>query len=62
MDGKYYGFIFHDTYLVGCILLGDSSLTSFVKNAVESSQDFSGLLMKKPDVPDIIDYFAESAG
>jgi len=62
VDGKYYGFIFRDTYLVGSILLGDASLTSYVKNAVESSLDFSGLLMKNPDVLDIIDYFAESGG
>ena len=57
VDGKYYGFIFHDTYLVGSILLGDASLTSYVKNAVESSQDFSGLLMKNPDAIDIIEFF-----
>jgi len=61
-DGKYFGFVFHDSHLAGAILLGDTKLTSYVKNAVESGEDFSDLLGKHPGPDDIIDHFAGAAG
>jgi nitrite reductase (NADH) large subunit len=52
--GTYYRFIFHDHYLVGTVLLGDTSITAAVKHAVETKTDFSRLLDHGADTADLI--------
>ncbi|MFC1607493.1 FAD-dependent oxidoreductase [Candidatus Latescibacterota bacterium] len=56
-DGSYFGFLFDDSYLAGAILLGDTSLSSPVKQAIETRYDFSGLLGKRPVVDALLDHF-----
>lgn len=48
-DGRYRRFVFHDSHLVGAILLGDASLTARVKSAIERREDFSDVLRSRPD-------------
>ena len=40
-NGNYASFVFHESKLVGAILLGDTSLAVLVQNAVDAHQDFS---------------------
>jgi nitrite reductase (NADH) large subunit len=54
-NGRYYRLVFHDNRLVGSVLLGDTKLTSAVKNAVESGLDYSALLQKHPTALRFID-------
>jgi nitrite reductase (NADH) large subunit len=56
IDGKYFYFVFHDNYLVGSIRLGDTTLSSGVKNAIEKHIDCSKVLQKHPQVSDILDF------
>jgi len=58
-DNKYYRFVFHDSHLVGGILLGDAKLATKVKKAVENKRDFSGLLAKHPATEDILEFLTE---
>jgi nitrite reductase (NADH) large subunit len=53
-NGEYFRFVFRDSRLVGSILLGDASITSAVKKAVEEKVDFSDILRKRPDAADIL--------
>ncbi len=53
-DGQYCRFVFRDSFLVGAILLGDTALTTRIKKAVESREDFSQVLTKRPGVNDVI--------
>ena len=48
-DGRYFCFVFRENRLVGAILLGDISLMSVTKKAVESKRDCSGLLRQSAD-------------
>ncbi|HUT89154.1 MAG TPA: FAD-dependent oxidoreductase [Thermoguttaceae bacterium] len=48
-DGRYSRFVFHDNYLVGAILLGDTTLTARVKSAIERREDFSRELQNGPN-------------
>jgi nitrite reductase (NADH) large subunit len=45
-DGRYFRFVFRDNRLVGAVLLGDTTLASTMKKAVESGTDYSELLAK----------------
>jgi nitrite reductase (NADH) large subunit len=58
-DEQYFRFIFHDSHLVGAILLGDAKLATQVKKAIEGKHDFSGLLAKHPDAGDVLGFLAE---
>jgi nitrite reductase (NADH) large subunit len=58
LDGNYCCFIFHEQHLVGAILLGDTSLSSKVKMAVENQTDFSDMLSKNPDGKEVLAYLA----
>ena len=58
-DGKYRRFVFHDGRLAGSILLGDTSIASALKKAMEGKKDFSGLLQHQPTANDIFDYLAQ---
>ena len=55
-DEQYFRFVFHDSHLVGAILLGDAKLATRVKKAVEGRHDFSGLLAKHPTTGDVLDF------
>jgi nitrite reductase (NADH) large subunit len=57
-DGHYFRFVFHDSHLVGAILLGDEKLATPTKKAVENKYDFSGLLAKHPDADDVMNFLA----
>ena len=59
-DGQYFRFVFHDSHLVGAILLGDAKLATQVKKAVEGKHDFSGLLAKRPAAGDVLDLLCEA--
>jgi nitrite reductase (NADH) large subunit len=59
IDGKYYFFVFHDNYLVGSILLGDTSLSAGVKNVIEKHIDCSKVLQKHPGVPEIVSFLEQ---
>ena len=61
IDGNYYCFIFHDSRLVGAILLGDTSLSAIVKKTVEENHDCSSILRLKPEVKDLVKYFSDMA-
>jgi len=58
-DGKYFRFVFHDSHMVGAILLGDTKLATPVKKAVEGRHDFSDLLTKHPAAGDVLDFLVE---
>ncbi|MCE5328061.1 MAG: FAD-dependent oxidoreductase [Planctomycetaceae bacterium] len=58
-DGRYRRFVFHDGRLVGSILLGDTSIASALKNAMEGRRDFSGLLQRQPTAKDIFGYLTQ---
>jgi nitrite reductase (NADH) large subunit len=55
-DGRYFYFVFRDHYLVGSILLGDTSLSAGVKKNIEKHQDCSPALQKRPGVQEILDF------
>jgi len=59
IDEQYFRFVFHDSHLVGAILLGDAKLATQVKKAVEGRHDFSGLLAKHPAAGEVLDFLAE---
>jgi nitrite reductase (NADH) large subunit len=52
-NGSYSRFVFRDGCLVGSVLLGDTSFSGALKKALESREDFSGLLRKKPSADEI---------
>lgn len=58
IHGRYFRFVFRDTRLVGAILLGDTKLTARVKEAVESGEDFSARLQKRPNARQLVDGLA----
>ncbi|MGA2031090.1 MAG: FAD-dependent oxidoreductase [Thermoguttaceae bacterium] len=57
--GHYFRFVFHDNYLAGAVLLGDTQLTARVHKAVESKTDFSALLAGRPTARAVIERLAE---
>jgi NAD(P)H-nitrite reductase large subunit/rubredoxin len=57
-EEKYFRFVFHDSFLVGAILLGDTSIMVPLKKAIEGKTDFSNLLKLKPDTQDVINHLA----
>ena len=59
IGGKYYYFVFHDNYLVGSILLGDTHLSAGVKNVIEKHIDCSKVLQKSPGVPEILSFLEQ---
>jgi nitrite reductase (NADH) large subunit len=59
IDGKYYDFVFHDNYLVGSILLGDTSLSAGIKNVIEKHIDCSKVLQIHPGVPEILSFLEQ---
>lgn len=58
-DGRYFRFLFRDSFMAGAILLGDTSATTNVKKAVENRTDFSGLLRAKPSADDVVAFLQE---
>ena len=60
-DGKYHSFVFRDNYLVGAILLGDTTLSAAVKRAIEKRVDCSALLRAQPRAEQILDFLKAPA-
>ena len=58
-DGKYIRFVFHDSYLLGAIMIGDTSLTAAARASIDKQVDFSGLLRKSATAVDIATHLAE---
>lgn len=58
-DGAYFRFLFRDSHLVGAILLGDTALTAPVKHAVETREDFSELLARRPGARDVMAFLED---
>lgn len=59
-DGKYLQFIFHDSYLLGALMIGDTTLTAAAKTSIEKKTSFSGLLKKNITAIDIAAYLADN--
>ena len=59
IDGQYFYFVFRDSYMVGAILLGDTTLSAAVKQMVEKRHDCSGILQRRPRVAQILEFVAE---
>jgi nitrite reductase (NADH) large subunit len=57
-DGRYYRFVFRDGVLVGSILLGDTTISSTVKKAIEEGKDCSGFLKTAGTGSDIAAQFS----
>jgi nitrite reductase (NADH) large subunit len=58
-NGNYFYFVFHDNYMVGSILLGDTALSAGVKKIVEHHYDCSPILQKHPGVKEIMEFVEE---
>jgi len=58
----YHGFIFHESKLVGAILLGDSTAATATKLAVENQLDCSALLLNHPNTDQILDFLKSAQG
>ena len=56
LNEHYYYFLFHDTHMVGAILLGDTSASAAAKHAVEQHSDCSPILQGKRDLKAVLDY------
>ena len=54
-DGNYQFFMFRDSRMEGSILLGDTSLSSRVKEAIETETDFSGALKRRRGTAPVTD-------
>jgi len=59
VDSRYYYFVFRDSHMVGSILLGDTTLASGVKEAVEKRIDCAKVLQQRPECKDILDWVSE---
>jgi nitrite reductase (NADH) large subunit len=59
IDGRYYYYVFHDNYLVGSILLGDTALSAGVKNVIEKHIDCSKVLQKQPGVSEVLSFLGQ---
>lgn len=55
-DAHYHRFVFHDSRLVGAVMVGDSHVAAAAQKAVKSGADFSAVLTRTPTVSDIISY------
>ena len=51
---NYYTFIFRDSHMVSCMLMGDTTLSPAVKRLVEQGKDCAELLASNPAVDDVI--------
>ncbi|MCP5104277.1 MAG: NAD(P)/FAD-dependent oxidoreductase, partial [bacterium] len=59
VDGNYFYFVFRDGYMVGAILLGDTSVSAEVKTVIEKRRDCSEILKKRPAATDILSHLKE---
>jgi nitrite reductase (NADH) large subunit len=59
LDEKYYCFTFRDNFMVGSILLGDTSLSSEVKKIIEEHVDCSVVLNGSNGVSDILRHLVD---
>jgi nitrite reductase (NADH) large subunit len=59
LNGNYFYFLFRDHYMVGSILLGDTTLSAVVKKVVEKRHDCSIILQQGPNVKKVIDFLSE---
>jgi len=60
LDDHYYYFLFHDTHMVGAILLGDTSASAAAKHAVEQHRDCSPILQSTRDLRAVLDYLDQA--
>jgi len=51
----YYRFIFRDERMVGCVLLGDTSAASRIKQAIEEQQLFPDIFQNKPSLTSLLE-------
>lgn len=58
-DSGYLRFVFHDSHMIGGILLGDAQDAPRVKKAIEGRTDFSRLLLKRPSARDVARFIEE---
>lgn len=54
-NGNYQFFMFRDSHMLGSILLGDTSLSAGVKEAIETETDFSGALQRRQGTAPVTD-------
>jgi len=55
----YYHLLFRDKQLEGAVLLGDTDLSQRLKSAIESGEDFSGLLDGRPAAPQVVRFLKD---
>jgi len=60
LNDHYYSFLFHDTHLVGAILLGDTSASAAAKHVVEQRSDCSTILRSTRDLKAVLDYLSRA--
>ena len=56
IDGKYTHLVFLDKKLQGAVLLGNISRSVRIKSAIESGEDFSGLLDARPSAAEVVQF------
>ena len=56
---RYFRFVFRKDYLIGAILLGDTSLSAAVRKAIQERRDCSALLRIAPTASAVLDYFRQ---
>ncbi|MCK5147663.1 hypothetical protein KAR48_12970 [bacterium] len=55
-ENAYFSFTFHDGYLVGSIMLGDTEISGKVKKAIESKANFQELVSGGVNTKEVIDF------
>ena len=53
-NGCYSRFVFHDSHMQGCLLLGNGDAGSAASRAIEQGRDFSSLLARACSVSDVV--------
>jgi len=61
-DGAYLRFVFHDSRLVGSVMVGDVSAAQAAKRAVESGVEMTELLRATPSADDVARHLTEAGG
>ncbi|MFC1558238.1 FAD-dependent oxidoreductase [candidate division KSB1 bacterium] len=59
IDENYFYFVFRDSFMVGSILMGDTTLSAAVKKIIEKHHDCSKILQQTPDLKKILNFLSE---
>ena len=59
VEDAYYSFSFHDSYMIGAILMGETSLSASVKNIIEKKVDCSDFHQRAEDIQSLLKWLGE---